>query len=277
MQQYAKTISIVTPSLNQGSFIAETIESVLSQAGNFFLDYVVMDGCSTDGSVEIIASYDRLLREGKWPVKCLGINYRWISEQDNGQADAINNGFAIADGDVFGWLNSDDAYYPGALQKVARVNWGRVDFCYGKGIWVSKEGKELCPYPSFRPTRYSLYCKCTLCQPTVFFSKKTYLQLGKLSLDYYCTFDYEFWLRAVFQKQKFSFVHFLIAKSRMYPENKSLSDQQRSTREAAAIRHRYYLDQKLNKPFLRFYAMIVEKITKRQEDRLSKKIENWNK
>jgi len=277
VQHIAKTISIVTPSLNQGEFIAETIESVLSQAGNFYIDYIVMDGCSTDGSVEIIARYARFLREAKWPVQCLGINYRWICEPDNGQADALNKGFGIAGGDILGWINSDDAYYPGAFQKVAAVNWDRVDFCFGKGMWLSREGKELCPYPTFKPNRYSLSGKCTLCQPTVFFSKKAYLKLGGLSQEYYCTFDYEYWLRAVFQAQKFSFVPAFLAKSRMYPQNKSLSDQLRATREAAVIRHRYYSGQRLNKMLCRYYSMIVENVTRRREDKLFKEIESWNR
>lgn len=273
MRHYAKTISIVTPSLNQGPFIAETIKSVLSQAGNFFIDYVVIDGCSIDGSVEIIASYDRLLKEGKWPVKCLGINYRWISEPDNGQADALNKGFGFAGGDIFGWINSDDVYYPGAFQKVAAINWDKVDFCFGKGMWVSREGKELCPYPTIKPNKYTLYGKCTLCQPTVFFSKKSYLKLGGLSQEYYCTFDYEYWLRAVFQAQKFSFAPAFLAKSRMYPQNKSLLNQRLAEREAAAVKHSYYSGKRLNEIVLRFCTSMVEKLTKKREERLAREID----
>lgn len=98
-------ISIVTPSLNQGQFIEETIRSVLLQEYPN-LEYIIIDGGSTDGSVEIIKKYD------KW------ITY-WISEQDKGQSHAINKGFQRASGDVITWVNSDDIYLKGAFEKVA--------------------------------------------------------------------------------------------------------------------------------------------------------------
>ncbi len=82
------TISIVTPSFNQGPFLAETIESVLGQAGDFAIDYIIVDGGSTDNSVDIIKRYEGLLRCGEWPVTCRGITYRWVREEDKGQADA---------------------------------------------------------------------------------------------------------------------------------------------------------------------------------------------
>src|SRR4051812_39375084 len=98
-------ISIVTPSYNQGAFIGRTIDSILSQQGDFELDYRVIDGGSTDGTVEVLRSYgDRLT---------------WISEPDKGQVDAINKGLAAVTGDVIGWINSDDLLLPGALAKVA--------------------------------------------------------------------------------------------------------------------------------------------------------------
>src|SRR5574340_1418719 len=113
-------ITVVTPSFNQGRFIDETIRSVISQEGDFYLEYLIMDGGSTDETVDIIKKYDRLIKEGKWPVKCRGIEYRWVSEKDNGQADAVNKGFKIARGEILGWLNSDDTYLPGALGKALK-------------------------------------------------------------------------------------------------------------------------------------------------------------
>ena len=114
----APVISIVTPSYNQGEFLEETLVSVLSQEGDFFLDYLVIDGASTDGSLEIIRRYAELLEKDEWPVRCRGIRYRWMSEPDNGQSDALMKGFNLAEGEILAWLNSDDVYLPGALQKV---------------------------------------------------------------------------------------------------------------------------------------------------------------
>src|SRR5262245_45147166 len=111
--------SIITPSYNQGQFLGETIESVISQSGAFSIDYIIVDGGSTDNSVDIIRQYDERLHRGGWPVKCQGISYRWVSEQDKGQADALMKGFLMAKGNIFAWVNSDDTYIPGALQAAA--------------------------------------------------------------------------------------------------------------------------------------------------------------
>src|SRR5690348_14711407 len=98
-------ISLVTPSYNHGRFIRRTIDSVLSQQGDFELDYCVLDGGSTDETLDVLASY--------------GPRVRWTSERDGGQVHAINKGLRAADGDVVGWLNSDDTLMPGALARVA--------------------------------------------------------------------------------------------------------------------------------------------------------------
>lgn len=82
-------VSIVTPSFNQGKFIEETIRSVISQAGNFHLEYLIIDGGSTDNTVEVIRKYEKLLREKKWPIRCAGIEFLWVSEGDRGQSDAV--------------------------------------------------------------------------------------------------------------------------------------------------------------------------------------------
>src|SRR5687768_13106779 len=94
--------SVVTPSYNQGRFLAQTIESVLSQEGDFTIDYVISDGGSTDESVEVIKAYEAKL--ASWPVRCRGISYRWWSARDGGQTDAIQKGFAAATGDVLAWM-----------------------------------------------------------------------------------------------------------------------------------------------------------------------------
>jgi glycosyltransferase involved in cell wall biosynthesis len=112
-------ISIITPSFNQGQFLAETIERVINQAGDFGIDYIVVDGGSTDESIDIIRQYEAVLQRGEWPINCQGITYRWLSEKDQGQTDALMKGFRLAQGEVFAWLNSDDTYLQGALLTAA--------------------------------------------------------------------------------------------------------------------------------------------------------------
>jgi glycosyltransferase involved in cell wall biosynthesis len=101
-------LSIVTPSYNQGVFIEETIRSVVEQDYPN-LEYLVMDGGSTDGTVEILRD---------WELRLVGKSFTWVSERDKGQTDAINKGFARARGEILAWINSDDTYQPGAFAEV---------------------------------------------------------------------------------------------------------------------------------------------------------------
>jgi glycosyltransferase involved in cell wall biosynthesis len=268
----AITISIVTPSLNHGEFLDDTIRSVISQEGEFRIDYIIMDGGSNDGSLSIIKKYASLLGEGLWPLKCCGIDYRWQSEADTGQADAINKGFAIARGNIFGWLNSDDILLPGALKKISGINWKKYGLCYGHGRWISREGKIISNYPTFRPGRYSLHFKCTLCQPTVYLRRETFDRLGKLSLEYNLAFDYDYWLRAVFSGERFKRIPLMLAESRMYPENKSLENVRAAEWESWQLRNKYYCSVPLNRMLSEIYRYVIEKKTGRQEKRLFREI-----
>ena len=143
-------ITVVTPSFNQAKFIEETLVSVLSQEGDFFLDYLVIDGASTDSSPEIIRRFADLLEKNEWPIRCRNIRFRWISEPDEGQADALQKGFDMAEGDIFAWLNSDDVYQPGALQSVAKFFCANPDagLFYGGAEYCDAAGKLVGRYPT---------------------------------------------------------------------------------------------------------------------------------
>lgn len=236
----ALCISIVTPSLDQGHFLEETIRSVLSQEGDFFLDYQILDGGSKDNSLEIISKYEKLIENGLWPTRCRGIRYRWSSEPDNGQAAAINKGFSHAEGEVFGWLNSDDVYLPDALKRVATQDWSQIEFGYGRGVWISRRGVDLQEYPVYCPSRGGLFFQCTLCQPAVFFARRAYLELGPLSESFQSVFDYEYWLRAVCNRKRFKRIPFVLAKSRMHYQNKTLASQSLGSHEVDHLLAEYY-------------------------------------
>lgn len=134
-------VSIVTPSYNQGQFIEETIRSVLLQ-GYPNLEYGIMDGGSTDGSVEIIRKYERWLAY-------------WVSEKDEGQAAAIGEGFGLASGEILAWLNSDDRYFAGTLGRVARLFTGHPDTVFASGDVnvVDVEGRLVKRIYAVKPNR----------------------------------------------------------------------------------------------------------------------------
>lgn len=121
--------SIVTPSFNSERFITETIESVISQKGDFELEYIIIDGGSTDETVNIIKKYERQVRtDGR------SIDFKWVSEKDGGMYDAINKGFEMATGDIYAWINADDMYMQGAFEVIAGVFKTYPDVKWVKGI-----------------------------------------------------------------------------------------------------------------------------------------------
>jgi glycosyltransferase involved in cell wall biosynthesis len=127
-------ISIVTPSFNSACHVRETILSVLSQQGDFSIEYLIIDNCSTDETIEIVEEFQRCLAEKGFPLGCNNIELIFISEPDNGMYDAINRGFGKASGDIHAWLNSDDIYLPGAFATITKVFSLYEDIHWVKGI-----------------------------------------------------------------------------------------------------------------------------------------------
>lgn len=113
--------SIVTPSYNSSAYIHEAIQSVVSQSGNFTIEYFIVDNCSRDNTRAIVEKFQNSIESGSYPLGCQGVELYFVSEQDQGMYDAINKGFAKASGDIFAWLNADDIYLPGAFATMAKV------------------------------------------------------------------------------------------------------------------------------------------------------------
>ncbi len=179
-------ISIVTPSYNQGAFIEQTIRSVIEQ-DYANLDYVVIDGGSTDGSVDIIRRYDAELSG-------------WVSGPDRGQSHAINKGFAQTDGELMGWLNSDDVLEPGALTTVAEAYRAQPDAgaFVGHGAKVNRRGKV--EYYK-KPGDLTFEGLCgwmdgnNFMQPSCFFTRRAWEAAGPLDEDIHIALDVDLWLR----------------------------------------------------------------------------------
>jgi glycosyltransferase involved in cell wall biosynthesis len=202
------SVAAVTPSYNQGRFIGRTIDSVLSQ-GVADLEYVVMDGGSTDETVAVLESYgDRL---------------RFVSRPDKGQPDAVNKGLAATSGEIIAWLNSDDVYYPGALQAVLEVFEKNtdVDVVYGDADHIDVDDAVIEPYPAEPYDLERFKTRCIICQPAAFFRRRVVERFGALDLRWQYTLDYEFWLRLAKGGAVFAYLPRKLAGSRFYPQTKT--------------------------------------------------------
>jgi len=216
------TVSIITPSYNQGMFIRETIESVLGQEGDFILDYIVVDGGSTDNSVEIIRHYESLIDERKWPVRCRGIRYRWISEKDRGQTDAIVKGFGMAEGGILSWLNSDDTVLPDALSKVVErfLELPSTGIIYGKVRYIDREGHVVGEVDTGPTDHERLAVLNEICQPGAFFRRSEYDAAGGLDPSLHYVMDHDLWIRMTLRGESAYLPDFL-ASYRLHGESKT--------------------------------------------------------
>ena len=177
-------ISVITPSFNQGQFFEETIQSVLGQCYPN-LEYIVIDGGSTDKTVEIIKKYSDK------------ITY-WVSESDSGQANAINKGLKMATGDIICWLNSDDMFLPGTLNYISQqLDIKKPQIIIGNSIHFNSNNEIFWGSNVIKSKLiYELNIVDYIIQPSSFWTKKTLEQVGFLNEELHFAFDWEWFLRA---------------------------------------------------------------------------------
>ena len=209
-------ITVVTPSFNQAQYIEETIESVLSQ-GVQDLEYIIMDGGSTDGSVEIINKYAKYLAH-------------WQTGKDGGQTEAIHNGFARARGEVLCWLNSDDKFEPGALALVEQEFAAnpKLQLLYGDYTLLYSDGHEV-PKPKVSfDFDICLHAYLMIPQPSSFWRAALYTRVGGLNPAFHYAFDYDFFLRAGYALREepgsIVHVHKYLSIFRVHAASKSVSE-----------------------------------------------------
>ena len=215
MNKFPK-ISLITPSFNHAKFIRITIDSILSQ--NYpNLEYIVMDGGSIDGTVEILKSY--------------GKRIRWISKKDKGQSDAINKGFKIATGEIVGFINSDDYLAPGSLNKIAEFFTVNINayFVTGKCYVVDENNHEVREIVTLYKNFFLKFLRSTcliyiinyISQPATFWRKKIMKKVGYFDENLHYSMDYEYWLRLL-QYYKLYFIDEYLAYYRVHNASKAV-------------------------------------------------------
>lgn len=219
-----RTITIVTPSYNQREFIEDTLDSVKNQTHES-VEHLVLDGGSNDGTLDVLRDYE----------DSGGDEYdlTWVSEDDEGQSDAINTGFERAEGDIVAWLNSDDVYFdPGVLSRVAEYfDRSDADVIYGDQCYIDETSTVTAV--DIRPEfdKRKLPYRILISQPATFF-RRDVVKSEKLDTELEYSMDYEYWLR-LSQTYEFEHVRDVFAGFRSYPEQKSQDERAM----AAELRH----------------------------------------
>jgi glycosyltransferase involved in cell wall biosynthesis len=224
--------SIVVPSYNQGRFLAETLDSLLSQRYPN-LEVIVVDGGSKDETLEVL--------------RARGEAIRWISEPDGGQADALRKGFALAKGEWLAWLNSDDLQMNDALRAVAKAihDHPEAEVVVGRGCYIDEEGRYLRPYPTIAlgggvDVRREMFEKGYMAQPSVFFRRTVYEAAGGVDLGLQFVMDYDLWVRLAARGCRFVALDREISGNRWHEGAKTASQPLRLLAEAVKVQRREY-------------------------------------
>jgi len=215
-------VSIITPSYNQASYLEQTIQSVLGQDYPR-VEYLVIDGASTDGSIEIIKKYEDRLAY-------------WISEKDSGQAEAINKGLARAKGDILAWLNSDDYYLPNTISAIVKCFEENPDvvMVYGDMLAVDGNGQTINVLKYKHLSLEDLLCFQIIGQPSVFFRRSALEKIGLLDTSFHFMLDHHLWIRLA-QQGRILHVPQVWSAARYHAEAKNRARAEEFGREAFRV------------------------------------------
>jgi glycosyltransferase involved in cell wall biosynthesis len=212
-------ISIVTPSYNQGEYIELAIQSVLNQNYSNF-EHIILDNCSADSTIDTLNQYDHLV---------------WKSKPDQGQSDALNQGFRMATGDIVGWLNADDVYLPGCFNSIADwfIRHPQADVVYGDYRWITQTGDV---FQLRREIDFDLfilkYLHVLYIPSTATFFKHHIFEEGNLlDVSFRYSMDYEFFLRLAMKGYRFEHINTYLADFRWHDGNKSVVGSQKQIDE----------------------------------------------
>ncbi len=223
-------ISIVTPSYNQGSYLEATILSVWNQEGDFDLEHIIVDGNSVDESVNIIKKYDLIYKSGEHIFKCRHFSFKWISEQDQGQSDALNKGFAMSSGEILGWINSDDLYSsPQSLNFIHTAYLAHdADIVLGNLFVIDSFGQLIDTPVLINKMNNDAFQHCLkdilkfdlIMQPSCFFKRYVWESVG--IRDYSYIMDWALWIDAYKNGFKFIKINEYIAAYRQQEDAKTI-------------------------------------------------------
>lgn len=177
-------VTIVTPSYNQAPYLEETIKSVLSQTYNK-IEYIIIDGGSEDGSLDVIGKYADYLAH-------------WVSEKDRGQTEAINKGFDLAHGEILAWINSDDTLLPNAVEEAVQFLQANqeIGLVYGDANYIDEKSRVIGKFPASQTDLKRLRRGYVhIPQQASFFRKTLWDQVGPLDPEFFFAMDYDLWVR----------------------------------------------------------------------------------
>jgi glycosyltransferase involved in cell wall biosynthesis len=215
-------VSIITPSFNQAQFLEQTITSVLEQDYHL-IEYLVVDGNSTDGSQAIIKKYAKRIT---W----------WVSESDHGQAEAINKGLKRAKGKIVAWLNSDDYYLPGAITKAVAVfqNHPSFSIVYGDVLAVDADGSQINKLHYYQMDLINLMKFNIIGQPSVFIRREILNKIGFLDPSLQYLLDHQLWLRLA-QRAPIQYLPEMLSAARFHSQSKNVAQASAFGEEAYRI------------------------------------------
>ena len=240
-------VTIVTPTLNAGQYLTETVESVLSQDYPR-IEYIAVDGGSTDDTNQILARYEPRVRV--------------IRERDAGAAQAINRGFRRGSGTICGWLSADDTLLAGSVSAaVKRFQLNRsLGVVYGEANWTASDSNLLGRYPTSPDAVQHLWRECLICQPAAFVLRSALEEIGYLDEELKSAFDYDLWIR-LSKKVELGYLDRCLATSRMHRANMTLSQRGTALREAMAVQLRHFG----YTPFQAVYGYCAYRVDKRDQ------------